>query len=74
MEIYFPERRISAILANDPIYQQLECECVIAEEAYQRTMDTLPQSKRQVIERYLSACEEIDHRKLTLALELLPNP
>lgn len=64
------QSQLHSLWENDPILQALLAECEDAEHDYEQLAATLNLQQRQTIERYLSACEEVDHRKLTLALEL----
>ena len=57
----------------DMIYHELLQACVEAETVYNEMVKTLPAEKRDVIERYLSACDELEHRRTMLALSLLKN-
>ena len=50
------------------IYQNLLQECMEAEKAYNEI--SLLDEQREIIERYLSACEELEHRCTTLALSV----
>lgn len=65
----FADNPLDRKLAADNYYQELLAECLNAETDYLRVVDTLPEKERQIIERYLTACEELDHRKLSLASE-----
>lgn len=56
-------------MSSDRLYQQLLQDCFDAESDYLQLLDTLSAEHRLVIERYLTACEELDHRQLTLATE-----
>ncbi len=62
------EERLTALLKTDTIYQSLLTQCLYAEEDYQRIYNTLCKTDRLSLDRYISLCEELDHRKLLLAL------
>ena len=55
---------------TDMIYQELLQACVEAETIYNKIAPTLPAEKREAVERYLSACEVLEHRRTMLALSL----
>ena len=55
---------------EDPEYTCLLQACLTAEIAYKELAATWNTEQRQIVERYLSACEELDHRLLILALEI----
>ena len=56
------------LLQQDQEYKQLLYTCRQAEAAYEAMANTLTQEEKAIIEQYLSACEELDHRMLTIAL------
>ena len=60
------ERKLSQELSKDPTYQQLLADCLLAGEDYLRIRDQLSPDDRAILERYLSLCEESDHRRLFL--------
>ena len=62
------EERLNALLKADSIYQSLLTQCLHAEEDYHRICTTLCENDRLSLERYIILCEELDHRKLQLAL------
>ena len=53
---------------TDEIYQKFLRECMEAENAYHAL--PLSEEQREVMERYLSACDELEHRRTTLALSV----
>ena len=55
---------------EDPEYACLLQACLAAEKAYRELAATWNMEHRLIVERYLSACEELDHRMLMLALEI----
>ena len=56
---------------TDMLYQELLQACMEAERAYNEIAPTLPVEKREVVEKYLSVCEELEYRRTTLALSLI---
>ena len=61
-------RELTECVEKDTVYQQLLNECAEAEVDYLALLETLTAEQRNVVERYLTACEELDHRKLYLML------
>ena len=55
---------------TDDIYQSLLQACADAEGVYNTLIEELPPSQQAIIEAYLSACEELEHRRTMLALSL----
>ena len=64
------ERILEERLRTDEVYQDLLRECTAAEDHYIRLLSSLSDTDRAVVERYLSACEELDHRRFLLAVEV----
>ena len=54
---------------EDPDYQACLEEVKRQEPVYLALRDTLPQMQRKVLETYISACEELDHALLLLAMK-----
>ena len=54
---------------NDPHYQACLEEVKRWEISYLALRDVLPEMQQSVLEDYLSACEELDHALLLLALK-----
>ena len=52
----------------DKQYQALLSQCVTLEPEYQRIIDHLSPDDRAVLERYIALCEEMDYRKLCIAM------
>jgi len=55
---------------SDDIYQSLLQACADAEAAYNTLIESLPASQREIIKCYLSACDELEHRRTMLALSM----
>jgi len=53
---------------TDEIYQKLLQECMEVEKVYNTI--SLSDEQREIVESYLSACEELEHRRTLLALSL----
>ena len=54
---------------EDSYYQACLEEVKRWEPAYLALRDTLPEMQRRVVEEYVSACEELDHALLVLAMK-----
>lgn len=68
---FLDERSLAVLLERDSIYQQLLKACLQYEVEYQRICARLCQEDRLQLTRYISLCEELDHRKLQLVLSNL---
>lgn len=64
------ETRLHHAIRCDAEYQMLLKQCLDAETEYLRIRNSLSPEDQQVLERYLSLCEEMDHRKLVIALTI----
>lgn len=64
------EEALQEALAADSVFQQLLTDCLAAEADYLRICEVLPPDCIKILERYLSLCEEMDHRKLSLLLKI----
>ena len=54
----------------DRHYQSLLLQCTALESEYQRITDHLSPEDRAVLERYIALCEEMDYRKLCIAMDI----
>ena len=61
------ERLLLSLLKNDGTYQELLKECGELEIEYLRICDTLLEKDRELLDRYISVCEEMEHQKVRLA-------
>ena len=59
---------------SDPIYQDLLNQCRLAEESYCALLASLDNNTRDTLEHYISLCEELEHRRTYLALEMIGQP
>lgn len=62
-------RELMEFAKNKPEYQQCLEEVRRLEPLYLALRDSLPEMQRRVLEDYISACEELDHALLLLALK-----
>ncbi len=64
------ERRLTAVVKQDELYQQLLLECEARAADYERIMESLSENDRERLEQYISACEEMEYRRGCLACEM----
>ena len=64
------ENLLQTMIRDDTEYQALLNQCLDIEPAYLDIRNRLMPEDQQILERYLSICEEMDHRKLYLALSI----
>ena len=62
------EKLLSHLTHVDKQYQILLAQCAELESDYQRIMDQLSYDDRTIMERYIALCEEMDYRKLCIAM------
>jgi len=60
------EERLTQLAKDDPWYQQLLRECEEAEPEFLRIRASLPPSDQEMLDRYISLCEELGHRMTCL--------
>jgi hypothetical protein len=56
------------LVKEDPYYQACLEEVKRLEPVYLTLRDALPEMQKKVMEEYISACEELDHALVALAL------
>lgn len=61
--------QITELAKTDETYRQLLAVCQALEPEYLAVMEKLPLADREVLERYISACEEKEHRFAQLAYD-----
>lgn len=61
------ELRISDAVKNDTFYQELLHLCKDAEPEYLRIRDALPEHDQELLDQYISTCEEMEYRRTVLA-------
>ena len=62
------EEKLLELAKEDPYYQACLEEVKRLEPVYLALRDSLPEMQKKVVEDYISACEELDHALLALAL------
>ena len=66
-------RRMDMVLRTakkDAHYQALLRECVQLGDAYDQSCQKLSEEEKETLERYIYVCENMEYRKLCLALSL----
>ena len=63
------EEKLMELAKEDPHYQACLEEIKRLEPVYLALRDALPQMQKKIMEDYISACEELDHALLALALQ-----
>ena len=66
--IEMTEEKLLELAKEDPHYQACLEEVRRLEPVYLTPRDALPEMQKKVLEEYISACEELDHALLALAL------
>ncbi len=59
---------VRSLTERDMVCKQLKQRCQELEEDYERILKGLTEEERTVLERYISLCEEMDHRRLWLVM------
>ena len=62
-------KNLMKLAKEDPHYQACLEEVKRLEPVYLALKDSLPEMQKKVMEDYISACEELDHALLALALK-----
>ena len=55
---------------RDPEYQALLARCRELEGPYRALLESLPPERQELLEAYISLCEELEHRMTVLACEI----
>ena len=63
-------QELAAMAAADECYQNCLKEVQELEEMFLRLRDMLTTPQRELLDRYISACEELDHTAVRLAYQL----
>lgn len=66
------ELALASLLQNDAVFQTLLAECMTCEAAYKRICRKLSEEDRELLERYITLCEELEHRRLLVARNARP--
>lgn len=64
------EMILQAIVHQDETYQKLLCESHTLEVEFQRIRTSLSADDQRILDRYISLGEEMDYRRLYLALRM----
>lgn len=68
-----PEREsiLIELAKADSTYQELLKKCGDLEKEYLRISNALPEKDKLLLDRYIGICEELEHQKVRLALDVL---
>lgn len=64
------ENLLQTMVGCDSVYQTLLKQYLDIEPEYLRIRSSLATEDQLILDHYLSLCEEMDHRKLTMALTI----
>ena len=64
------EKRLNTAAGKDIIYLQLLRECEELEAAFGRVMEGMNDEDRDILNRYISLCEELEYRRTALAMNM----
>lgn len=64
------EQKLLAATKVDMEYRRLLAECQELEDAYTQIKDNLSEEDRELLERYIALCEELEYRRTCLAMEM----
>ena len=62
--------RLTLMMGGDPEYQQALQRLQVAEAAYLAVVETMKPEDREVLDRYIAACEETDDAVIWLAYQI----
>lgn len=65
--------RINCRLGKDPRYLRLFAQCQKYEDGYCRILRSLSQEDQDILEEYISLCQELEFRRGQIAAELPRN-
>ena len=68
---YELDRILVSMAKKDPTYRELLQKCGALEPEYIRICKILSDEDREILDRYIGICEELEHQKVRLALSLL---
>lgn len=63
------ERVLNQLTQKDVEYNQLLLLCTEVESAYLRILGSMDGHDREIIEKYISLCEELEYRRTCLACQ-----
>ena len=68
------QQKTGALTALDREYQTLLKECQVLEKEYLRIAAALSCEDRDILDRYITVCEEMEYRSCMLALNIKTDP
>lgn len=63
----FGEKQVTALLKCDPDHKKLLEQMDIVQEAYIKIVERLSGEERDVVERYITICEDLEHQRTIAA-------
>ena len=63
------EQQLKIRISADPEYQSLLQQCIALEPEYLRIRNSLSVADQSLLEDYISLCEEMEYRKMQLAIK-----
>lgn len=67
---YEQEQKLIEAVRNDSFYQELLRQCKALEPEYCRILAALPETDRDILDRYISACEGLEYQRTCIVLTL----
>ena len=64
------ENRLLEMIKTDDTYQSLLAECGKLEKDYLRIIHTLTETDREILDKYIGVCEELEHQKVILSFQV----
>lgn len=64
--------RVAEAAMKDDHYQHMQAECSALEADYIRIMNSLSKQDQELLERYISCCEQMEFRRTCLAYHMIP--
>lgn len=64
------QKELDTLCRVEPWYQQCLLDTAAAEPGFETLRGSMTQAQRETLDRYIAACEELDHARLLLAYEL----
>ena len=64
------ETKLEQAVLLDVEYQRQLAACITLEQEYERIRAYLSEEDRRLLDRYISLCEELDHRRLCIAMSM----
>lgn len=66
------EAKLLELMRSDSVYQELLCQCRQLEPDFLRIRDDLSENDRDILDRYISVCENMEYCCTRLAYSICP--